>query len=97
MRIRSATALVSLAALSMLLGSTVAAEETKDTARILLVTGEDYKGHKWQETYPVLKAGLEKDPRLIVDVLADLKSSCTSSNSSCLTSARSSRAVILYK
>jgi uncharacterized protein len=50
------------------------AEEAKDTARVLLVTGEDYPGHKWKETYPVLKAGLDKDSRLTVDVLTDLKS-----------------------
>ena len=54
-----------------------AAEDAKTTARILLVTGEDYPGHKWKETYPVLKAGLEEDSRLIVDVLADLKSLAT--------------------
>lgn len=55
-------------------GPAVAAEETKDAARILLVTGEDYPGHKWKETYPVLKAGLDEDLRLTVDVLTDLKS-----------------------
>lgn len=54
-----------------------AGEAAKKTARILLITGEDYPGHKWKETYPVLKAELEKDPRLTVDVLADLKSLAT--------------------
>ncbi|MFW6171533.1 MAG: ThuA domain-containing protein [Planctomycetota bacterium] len=42
--------------------------------RVLLVTGEDYPGHKWRETAPVLLAELYKDSRLTVDVLADLES-----------------------
>ncbi len=42
--------------------------------RILLVTGEDYPGHEWRKTAPALLAELLKDPRLAVDVLADLKS-----------------------
>ena len=41
--------------------------------RVLIVTGEDYKGHKWQETTPALKTQLEKDPQLVVEVLDDLK------------------------
>ncbi|MCL4194676.1 MAG: hypothetical protein KJZ87_23260, partial [Thermoguttaceae bacterium] len=43
------------------------------SARVLIVTGEDYPGHKWQETTPALKSQLEKDSRLAVDVLDDLK------------------------
>ncbi|NLS90831.1 MAG: ThuA domain-containing protein [Planctomycetaceae bacterium] len=54
-----------------------AGEAAKESARILLITGEDYPGHKWKETYPVVKAELEKDPRLTVDVLTDLKSLAT--------------------
>lgn len=41
--------------------------------RVLIVTGEDYPGHKWKETAPVLKEELEVDPRLRVSVLDDLK------------------------
>jgi type 1 glutamine amidotransferase len=40
--------------------------------RVLILTGEDYAGHKWRETTPVLKAQLEKDARLRVDVVDDL-------------------------
>ena len=40
--------------------------------RILLITGEDYKGHKWQQTAPVLHDELAKDPRLAVDLVEDL-------------------------
>lgn len=41
--------------------------------RVLIVTGEDYKGHKWQETTPALKTQLEKEPQLVVEVLDDLE------------------------
>lgn len=40
-------------------------------ARVLLVTGVDYPGHHWRETTPVLRAQLEKDPRLRVTVIED--------------------------
>ena len=36
--------------------------------RVLIITGEDYKGHKWQETAPEVKKILEADPRFKVDV-----------------------------
>ncbi len=38
----------------------------KEAARILIITGIDYPGHKWQETAPVLAKGLRQDPRLTV-------------------------------
>jgi type 1 glutamine amidotransferase len=40
--------------------------------RVLLSTGEDYKGHKWELTAPVLKELLAEDPRLAIDVDEDL-------------------------
>jgi type 1 glutamine amidotransferase len=40
-------------------------------ARVLLVTGMDYPGHVWRETTPVLRAQLDKDPRLAVTVIED--------------------------
>ncbi len=42
------------------------------TKRVLIVTGEDYKGHKWLQTTPVLKAMLDVDSRLAVQVTQDL-------------------------
>lgn len=39
------------------------------TARILLVTGDDYPGHKWPQTAPVLAEILEKDQRLQVQIV----------------------------
>jgi len=40
-------------------------------ARILLLTGNDYPGHKWKETSPVLAEGIRKDPRLTVEIQPD--------------------------
>jgi type 1 glutamine amidotransferase/HEAT repeat protein len=42
-----------------------------DGTRILIVTGDDYPGHPWQETAPALKAILEQDARLRVRVVED--------------------------
>jgi uncharacterized protein len=39
--------------------------------KVLLVTGIDYPGHPWRQTAPVLKALLEKDPRLKVRIVED--------------------------
>ena len=41
----------------------------KAAKRVLIVTGIDYPGHKWRLTAPVLAAGLDKDPRLAVEVV----------------------------
>lgn len=41
-------------------------------ARVLILTGEDYEGHKWRETTPVLRRQLETDRRLRVDVIDEL-------------------------
>jgi type 1 glutamine amidotransferase len=40
-----------------------------ETRKVVIVTGIDYPGHKWQETAPALAAELRKDPRLQVDVV----------------------------
>ncbi len=56
-------------------GASLAADASNDSnaaCRVLLVTGEDYPGHKWGETTPVLKSLLEEEPRIDVDVLDDL-------------------------
>ena len=44
-----------------------------DARRVLIITGEDYPGHDWRQTTPVLKASLEEDSRLQVEVLEDLE------------------------
>ena len=40
-----------------------------ETRKVVIVTGIDYPGHKWQETAPALAAELRKDSRLKVDVV----------------------------
>jgi len=53
-----------------------AVEEDRDTTalkRVVIVTGQDYPGHKWQLTAPVLAEALGKDPRLQVAVMEDPK------------------------
>ena len=37
-------------------------------ARVVIITGNDYPGHKWRETAPVLARQLRGDPRLEVEV-----------------------------
>jgi type 1 glutamine amidotransferase len=39
--------------------------------KVLIVTGQDYPAHKWQETAPVIKSLLEKDARLKVGIVED--------------------------
>ena len=56
----------------LLWAETSMASDPPGRVRVLIVTGEDYKGHKWQETTPALKAQLEKEPHLSVEVLDDL-------------------------
>lgn len=53
-------------------GHSLAASEPT-AKRILLLTGEDYPGHKWRETTPVLRRQLAQDPRLDVQVVEDLR------------------------
>ncbi len=65
----SATILI----LSTCLASVVCAEETEQVKpiRILIVTGNDYPGHKWRETTPAVRAILEEDKRFEVYVAED--------------------------
>jgi type 1 glutamine amidotransferase len=70
---RSSLAATLLAVVSLLsVGHLCAAPAASPgKARILLVTGEDYPGHHWRETAPVLAAALQKDPRLEVFIVED--------------------------
>ncbi len=49
-----------------------AGARTKTQGKVLIVTGEDYPGHKWQRTEAVLRRQLIADSRLTVDVVRDL-------------------------
>ncbi|MGQ9504310.1 MAG: ThuA domain-containing protein [Thermogutta sp.] len=53
--------------------SASAPSQDQVAVRCLIVTGEDYPGHKWQETTPVLKSALERQGRIKVDVAEDIK------------------------
>ncbi|HEO70312.1 MAG TPA: ThuA domain-containing protein [Candidatus Hydrogenedentes bacterium] len=44
---------------------------TNEMMQILLVTGQDYPGHKWRETAPVLAEAIGADPRLHVTVVEE--------------------------
>jgi type 1 glutamine amidotransferase len=46
-------------------------ETTGEPKRVLVVTGQDYPGHEWRKTAPVLSAALAADPRLHVTVTED--------------------------
>ena len=46
--------------------------QSDPSKRVVIVTGEDYKGHVWQETTPVLRRNLAEDHRLVVEVTHDL-------------------------
>lgn len=50
----------------------LAEENNLKPVRCLVVTGEDYPGHKWKETTPVLKKALEEGQLVEVDVIEDL-------------------------
>ncbi len=41
--------------------------------RVLVVTGVDYRGHRWKETGPVLRALLDEDERLEVRLAEDIE------------------------
>ena len=48
-----------------------AAETPPAQIKVLIVTGQDYPGHVWRETAPVLRKLLEVDPRFVVRILED--------------------------
>ncbi len=43
--------------------------EPSAAVNVVIVTGEDYPGHKWRETAPVLARALQADERLKIDVV----------------------------
>lgn len=63
-----------IAAWCQAIGTRAAEPTPAPTAKpILLLTGEDYPGHKWKETTPVLRSQLQQDARLQIQVVEDLK------------------------
>jgi type 1 glutamine amidotransferase len=59
--------------LMMVLSLFATVVQAGETKRVLIVTGNDYPGHKWRETTPVLKAAIAQDKRLEVTVTEDPK------------------------
>jgi type 1 glutamine amidotransferase len=49
-------------------GPLVPAPDDKDATNVLIVTGNDYPGHKWKLTAPVLSKGIAEDKRLEVKI-----------------------------
>jgi type 1 glutamine amidotransferase len=45
----------------------------RNAKQVLIVTGEDFKGHQWRTTGPLLKSLLRQDRRLDVQLVEDLK------------------------
>jgi type 1 glutamine amidotransferase len=48
-----------------------AAENDSANIKVLIVTGVDYPGHHWRQTWPVLAAALREDPRIEVFTIED--------------------------
>ncbi len=53
--------------------ATVPQPRPKGGTPVVILTGIEYPGHKWQQTAPVLADLLLEDPRLDVDILEDAK------------------------
>jgi len=54
-------------------GCLATAQPSAKPKRILILTGEDYQGHKWRETTPVLESLFRQDPRFQAEVVQDLR------------------------
>lgn len=57
----------------LVLGFAFGAAAQDKPIRILLVTGEDYPGHKWKETAPVVRSILNQKPYFDVKVSEDVE------------------------
>ncbi|MBE3069784.1 MAG: ThuA domain-containing protein, partial [Planctomycetes bacterium] len=53
-------------------GKEAAAARRKAEKRVLVLTGIEYPGHKWQDTAPALAEAIEKDPRMAAEVVEDV-------------------------
>lgn len=54
-----------------LAAATLTAPAPAERARVLVLTGNEYPGHHWRETAPLLAKFLAADPRLATEVQAD--------------------------
>ncbi len=69
---QTACCLVALGVVLCAAGLAARVDAATQTSRILIITGEDWSGHHWQETTPALRDAIENDGRMTVDVLDDL-------------------------
>ncbi len=63
------TALLTLALVAGICPAKPAAAPKKTSAKVMIVTGVDYPGHKWKLTAPALAKELKKDTRLKVETV----------------------------
>lgn len=63
--------LATLTAAAALTGAAADQNEESARIRVLIVTGVDYKGHRWQETGPAIRDLLQEDERFAVDIVED--------------------------
>jgi len=72
MMLRYLLAFVLIVAMAGAAVPTRAGEEAAGPVRVLIVTGNDYPGHKWRETTPMVRQALEAAPgRFAVRVVED--------------------------
>ena len=57
--------------LSTIVLVSTSAQTLRAQIKVLIVTGQDYPGHVWRETAPVLRKLLEEDSRFVVHILED--------------------------
>ena len=69
---RLTSVLTTILSLSFLAAS-LPAQGPQKQAKILVLTGNEYPGHKWKETAPLLGKFLATDPRLVTTVNPDPK------------------------
>lgn len=67
----TAAVLVSLTSVGYTATPEQPAPPTPGQARILVLTGNEYPGHKWQETAPLIARFLAVDGRLTAEVNAE--------------------------
>jgi type 1 glutamine amidotransferase len=68
---RTAAAFMLLAAVGAAAAATPATAPATKSPRVLIVTGNDYPGHKWRQTTPVVRSALEAAGRFDVRVCED--------------------------
>jgi len=64
-------AMISFTLLALMAAAGAPGAHAQAAKQVLIVTGQDYPGHKWPETAPVLAASLRRDARFEVSVNED--------------------------